>query len=56
MTYLTKGIEWHVRNVNEVPDAYVQRLVDPKKVDIALRNGVREIPGIVITKEKEVED
>ena len=40
-------------DVREVPDAFVQRLVDTRKVDFALSNGVRYIPGIYIEEEDE---
>lgn len=43
--------KWQVTNIDEVPDAYVQRMVDPKKVDMAIENGITEIAGIRIYKE-----
>lgn len=39
---------WEVENLAEVPDQYTQRCVDSKKVDLAVENGVRSIPGIRI--------
>lgn len=39
---------WETLDINQVPDAYVQRLVDPAKVDFAVKNGARVIPGLRI--------
>lgn len=46
--------KWEVLEVKDVPDAYCQRLVEPNKVDLAIKNGVREIPGIRIYKDIEM--
>jgi len=46
--------KWEVEDLNQVPDAYVQRLVDPVKVDMAVKNGARNIPGIRVYSEVEM--
>lgn len=46
--------KWETLDVSKVPDAYVQRLVDPTKVDLAVDNGVREIPGLRIFEDVEM--
>lgn len=45
---LVDNWKWEVVDVRAVPDLYVQRLVDPKKVDLAVKNGLRDIPGLRI--------
>lgn len=39
---------WEVEKLELVPEAYITRYVDPTKVDLAVKNGVRAIPGIRI--------
>jgi len=39
-------VKWEVEDINMIPDAYVQRLADTRKIDLAVRNGARNIPGI----------
>jgi len=51
--YVRTQRKWRTLDVDQVPDAYVQRLVDPVKVDMAVKNGIKEIPGIHIYEEAE---
>lgn len=43
--------KWKVVDIDKVPKTYVQRLVDSKKVDMAVKNGKRKIAGIEIFEE-----
>jgi hypothetical protein len=45
---------WKVVDVSRVPDKYVQRMVIGYKVDFAVYNGVRDIPGIEIMETEDV--
>jgi hypothetical protein len=52
--YSRKTWKWETKDVKKVPDTYVQRMVDTKKVDLAVKNGVRQIPGIRIWEDEEM--
>jgi hypothetical protein len=45
---------WEVKDIESVPDAYCQKMVEGHKVDLAIKNGVREIAGIRIWKDVEM--
>lgn len=46
--------KWEVVDIDIVPDAYCQKMVEGHKVDMAIKNGVREIVGIRIWKDVEM--
>lgn len=52
--YARKVWKWETVDSNTVPDTYVQRYVDTKKVDLAVKNGMRDIPGIKIWEAEEM--
>jgi hypothetical protein len=45
--------KWRVIDKNAVPDTYCERWVDSDAVDLAVKNGISEIPGIKIYPEGE---
>jgi hypothetical protein len=52
--YARKVWKWETIDPKAVPNTYVQRYIDAKKVDLAVKNGKREIPGIKIWEDEEM--
>lgn len=52
--YARKAWKWETTDINKVPDTYVKRYTDTPKVDLAVKNGKRNIPGIKIWEEEEM--
>jgi hypothetical protein len=52
--YSRKVWKWETQDVTKVPDKFCKRYVDGAKVDLAVKNGMREIPGIKIFQEEEM--
>jgi hypothetical protein len=52
--HVRKVWRWKLEDVNLVPKPYVQVLIDGKKVDLAVKNGKRKIPGLKIYQDEEM--
>ena len=46
--------KWKVEDIALVPDIYCQKMVEGDKVDFAIKNGLRAIPGIKVWPEIEM--
>jgi hypothetical protein len=55
-TSSTKKRFWFVEDVRQVPDRYCEKYVVGGLVDLAVDNGISEIPGIRIVDEEEVKE
>jgi hypothetical protein len=47
-SYIHKIWTWEITNLSEIPEQYLKKIPDEKKLDEAVENGVREIPGVRI--------
>lgn len=50
--FARRAWKWRPVNLDLVPDQYIQRQVDVARLDMAIHNGVRDIPGIEIYEEE----